>query len=100
MSWTDLDAADLAKVSFPKKTDLGLRLVREPGPAKIIVEAIPSKAKKVVYLRVPEEFHARLEACVAGSKNAAVQAIVEEALDLLEQGNQCWRVIARTSTCE
>ena len=55
MSWTDLNVDDVAKVSYPGR-DRTLLVHREPGPPKIIVQALPAKAHKVVFLRVPDEF--------------------------------------------
>lgn len=94
MSWNDLDAADLAEVSFPAKAS-GMMLRREPGKPRIVVSAVPDKAIKVIYLRVPQDFHDRLHARVSGSKSAAIIAVMEEALDRLEQGNERWRVVER-----
>ena len=96
MKWNDLDANELAKVSFPVKAQ-GLTIKREPGPTKIIVEAVAADSSKTLFLRIPASLHARVERCVAGSRNAAMIAVIEEALDRLEASQECWRVVSRDS---
>ena len=96
MGWTDLNPDDLAQVSYPDR-DHGLTIVREPGPAHIVVQAMAKGAHKVVFLRVPEEFHHRLSQKVRGSKSAAIIALMEEALTRLEEGEERWRVVSRDS---
>ena len=96
MSWTDLNVDDVAEVSYPAR-DRTLLVRREPGPPKIIVQALPAKAHKVVFLRVPDEFLERLNRTILGSKSAAIYALMEEALTELEQGQERWRVITRDS---
>ena len=93
MSWNDIDANELATVSFPVKAK-GLMIKREPGPSRIIVEAVPVDNSKTLFLRIPANLHARVERCVAGSRNAAMIAVIEEALDRLESNHQCWRVVS------
>lgn len=93
MSWNDLNPEDLAQVSYP---EMGSRMTirREPGVAKIIARELPEGRKKVLFLRVPEELHERLEDRVIGPMNTAVVAILDETLDRLDGGNTTWRVIA------
>lgn len=99
MSWTDLDVDDVAKLSYPQQRQ-GIALVREPGPAKIYVEAQAKDAREPLYLRVPQDFIDRLDRCLGTPKgrSAAVIAIMDEALDRLEAGDECWRVVAAASS--
>lgn len=94
MSWTDLNADDVAKVSYPGR-ERGLTIIREPGEPKVIVQSKAEGPNKVLFLRVPESLHARLKRRVSGSNTAAIVAILEEALDQLEAGGQRWRVVSR-----
>lgn len=94
MSWTDLNADDVAQVSYPGR-ERGLTIVREPGAPKILVQARAEGPNKVLFLRVPEDLHARLHQRVDGSSTAAIIAILEEALDELEAGGERWRIVAR-----
>ena len=94
MSWNDLDADDLAKVSFTTQAQ-GVRIQREPGPPKIYVEASAELDTKPMLLRTSKGLHDRLERVVNGNRSVALQALIEEALDRLESGHECWRVIAR-----
>ena len=94
MSWNDLDADDLAKVSFTTQAQ-GVRIQREPGPPKIYVEADTDPDTKPMLLRTSKALHDRLERVVNGNRSVALQALIEEALDRLETGHECWRVIAR-----
>ncbi|WP_140722441.1 hypothetical protein [Pseudomonas sp. Hp2] len=94
MSWTDLNADDVAQVSYPDR-ERGLTILREPGHPRIIVQAKAEGPNKVLFLRVPENLHARLKRRVSGSNTAAIVAIVEEALDKLEAGGERWRVVSR-----
>lgn len=96
MSWTDLDAADLAQVSYTK-AEKGLTIRREEGAPKIVVEAVATTGDAVVFVRVPKALKARLARRISGSQNTALIAIIEEALDRLESGNERWRVLARAS---
>ena len=93
MSWNDLNPDDLAQVSYPEKASR-MSIQREPGVAKIIARELPVGGKKVLFLRVPEDLHERLEDRVIGPMNTAVVAILDEALDRLDGGNKTWRVIA------
>lgn len=93
MSWNDLDADDLAQISYPKSESLTIR--REAGPPKIYVEAKAKSGNKPMLLRMPEHLHDRLGRALSGSRSVALLAIVEEALDRLEAGQECWRVISR-----
>lgn len=94
MSWNELDADDLAKVSFTTQAQ-GVRIQREDGPPKIYVEASPEADTKPMLLRTSKALHDRLERVVNGNRSVALQALIEEALDRLESGQECWRVIAR-----
>lgn len=90
MSWQDLNNDDLRKTSYRehKRT----RIVRTPGPAKIIADKRQIKGSKVVIIRMPEDLHARGRSRVIGSLNAAINAIFEEALDRHEASGQQWTV--------
>jgi len=94
VSWNDLNADDLAKVSFMKQAG-GVRILRDPGPPKIYVEASPESDTKPMLLRTSKALHDRLERVVNGNRSVALQALIEEALDRLESGQECWRVISR-----
>ena len=94
MSWNDLDADDLAKVSYPSQ-QRGVRIERSPGPPKIYVEVEPLEDTKPMLLRTSPELHARLDRSVQGNRSMALLALIEEALERLESGHECWRVIAR-----
>ena len=94
MSWNDLDADDLAKVSFPMQAK-GVRIQRDPGPPKIYVEVEAVQDTKPMLLRASKDLHVRLERAVQGNRSMALQALIEEALDRLESGHECWRVISR-----
>ena len=95
MTWIDLDPKDLAQVSYRRG---GMFIDREPGPPVIVADAKPrTKAGAVLYLRVPMELHMRLANLVEGSQNVAVVAIIEEALQRLEDGGQTWRVLNKAS---
>lgn len=93
MSWNDMNADDLAEVSYPKP---GQRLVirREPGPPRLYVEVNPPRGNKPVLLRMPEPLQERLKRLVSGNRSGAIMVLVEEALDLLEAGDECWRIVA------
>lgn len=92
MSWTDLKSADLAHVSYRRSR---LALEREPGPSVLIADARSrEKADHVLYLRVPMSLHERVARLVDGSHNVALTAIIEDALDRLEAGQEAWRVIS------
>lgn len=105
MSWTDLNADDVAKVSYvkPKKSRKAieqpprLKIVREPGTPAIQVRTnvpMDGLGKKVLFLRAPARLHQRIDRLVVGPKNTALVAIIEDALDRLEAGQSAWRVIA------
>ena len=94
MNWNDLDADDLAKVSYTKRAN-GLRIQRDSGPPKIYVEVGADSATKPMLLRTSKSLHDRLERTVNGNRSVALQALIEEALDRLESGQECWRVISR-----
>ena len=94
MSWNDLNTDDLAKVSFPKQAN-GMKIQRELGPPKIYVEVDSATETKPMLLRATKELHDRLERTVQGNRSMALQALIEEALDRLEAGPECWRVVSR-----
>lgn len=97
MSWTDLDNDDLAQVSYRKAERL--TIVREPGTPRMVVDAKISmrKGNQVLFLRVPQSLQERVERLVSGPRNTALVAIIEDALDQLEAGSDCWRVLAVAS---
>lgn len=90
MSWQDLNNDDLRKTSYRehKRT----RIVRTPGPAKIIADKRQTKGGKVLILRMPEDLYARSKSRVIGSYTAAINAILEEAFDNHEASGQQWTV--------
>ena len=94
MSWNDLDGDEPAKVSYPAQ-QRGVRIERAPGPPKIYVEVEPVGQTKPMLLRTSPELHARLERSVQGNRSMALLALIEEALERLESGHECWRVISR-----
>lgn len=94
MSWNDLNAEDLAKVSYPNQAK-GVRIQRDPGPPKIYVEVDAATDTKPMLLRTTKDLHDRLERTVQGNRSMALQALIEEALDRLESGPECWRVVSR-----
>lgn len=95
MSWNELPAEELVQLSFPEKS-AGLTIKRTPGEPKIIVEKSVPPGDKVVYLRMDRTLHERISRNVAGPVRIAVLAIVEEALDQLESGNEQWSVVSRS----
>jgi len=90
MSWQDLNNDDLRKTSYRehKRT----RIVRTPGPAKLIADKRQTKGERSIILRLPEQLHARIQSAVIGSYTSALIAVVEEALDKLDAGNEQWTV--------
>lgn len=88
MSWNDLDADDLAKVSYPAQ-QRGVRILRAPGPPKIYDEVEPVGQTKPMLLRTSPELHTRLERSVQGNRSMALLALIEEALERLESGHEC-----------
>lgn len=59
------------------------------------MEVEPLEDTKPMLLRTSPELHARLERSVQGNRSMALLALIEEALERLESGHECWRVIAR-----
>lgn len=93
MSWHDIDPNELAKLSYPARK--GTRIVREPGEPVIVVEKRVPRGSKVIYLRLEPDLNERIRRAVAGEGNvgSALVAIIEEALDRLEAGQETWRVV-------
>ncbi|KAF1704299.1 hypothetical protein CSC66_05505 [Pseudoxanthomonas kaohsiungensis] len=59
------------------------------------MEASTELDTKPMLLRTSKALYDRLERVVNGNRSVALQALIEEALDRLESGHECWRVIAR-----
>lgn len=98
MSWTDLKGDDLADVSYTKVPGNRplFRIQREPGRNRIEVDtalAMRGQGDKVLFLRVPTTLHKRVERLVRGPKNTALVALIEQALEQVEQGSETWRVL-------
>lgn len=94
MSWHDIDPQELAMLSYPDKKRLKIR--RTLGQPQIIVAQRAPRGDQVIYLRVDKALHDRINRLVAGSGNVstAIIAIVQEALDQLEEGNATWTVVS------
>lgn len=91
MSWIDLSGDDLASVSYRRS---GVYIDRQPGPAVIVADTKSrTKGDHVLYLRVPMDLHERVKRLVEGSNSVALVAIIEDALNRLEEGNETWRVL-------
>lgn len=96
MSWNELPAEELVQLSFPDRAT-GLMIKRTPGEPKIVVEKSIPPGDKVVYLRMDRALHERTARNVAGPVRTAVLAIIEEALDQLESGNEQWSVVSKAT---
>ncbi|MBJ6984025.1 hypothetical protein [Luteimonas sp. MC1750] len=97
MSWNDIDAEELAQVSYTDKPP-GVRILRQEGQPVIVVEKRVPRGDQVVFLRVDKSLHDRIASAVAGEGNisTALIAIIEEGLDQLEAGGQTWRIVPRS----